>query len=119
MKLDVLGYDKDKNLSLSYGISDEELISKMEKVYTEAGNRKAFFEFVDALIGTDYRQGELNEIIEQRVEIPTSTIIPQLGSTVAMAGAIAAECIARIKLGFDYPSRAIINKQTFKVKVYH
>ena len=119
VQLDVLRYDKDKNLSLSYGISDEELISKMEKVYTEAGNRKAFFEFVDALIGTDYRQGELNEIIEQRVEIPTSTIIPQLGSTVAMAGAIAAECIARIKLGFDYPSRAIINKQTFKVKVYH
>ncbi len=118
VQLDVLRYDKDKNLPLSFGISDEELIAKMEKVYEEAGNRKAFFEFVDALIGKDYRHGELNEIIEQRVEIPTSTIIPQLGSTVAMAGAIAAECVARIRLGFDSPSRAIIDKHTFTVKVY-
>ncbi len=118
VQLDVMRYDKDTNLPLSYGVSDEELIAKMEKVYDEAGNRKVFFEFVDALIGADYRQGELNKIIEQRVEIPTSTIIPQLGSTVAMAGAIAAECVARIKLGFDVPSRAIINKHTFTVKVY-
>ncbi len=118
VQLDVLRYDKDKNLPLSYGVSDEELIAKMEKVYDEAGSRKAFFEFVDVLIGKDYRQGELNEIIEQRVEIPTSTIIPQLGSTVAMAGAIAAECIARIKLGHDCPARAIINKHTFEVKIY-
>ncbi|TSC83752.1 MAG: UBA/ThiF-type NAD/FAD binding protein [Parcubacteria group bacterium Gr01-1014_13] len=118
VQLDVLRYDKDKNLPLSYGISDEELISKMEKVYEEAGNRNAFFEFVDALIGKDYRHGELKAIIEQRVEIPTSTIIPQLGSTVAMAGAIAAECIARIKLGFDSPARAIIDKHTFAVKIY-
>lgn len=118
VQLDVLRYDKDKNLPLSWGVSDEVLKEKMEKVYEQAGNKKAFFEFVDALIGTDYRQGELNEIIEERVEIPTSTIIPQLGSTVAMAGAIAAESIARIVLGFDLPPRVIINKQTFEVKVY-
>lgn len=118
VQLDVLRYDKDKNLPLSYGISDEDLIAKMEKVYDEGGNRKVFFEFVDALIGKDYRRGELNEIIEQRVEIPTSTIIPQLGSTVAMAGAIAAECVARIRLGFDSPARAIIDKHTFAVKIY-
>lgn len=118
VQLDVLRYDKDKSLPLSYGISDEELIAKMEKVYEEAGSRKAFFEFVDALIGRDYRHGELNEIIEQRVEIPTSTIIPQLGSTVAMAGAIAAECVARIRLGFDSPARAIVDKHTFAVKLY-
>lgn len=118
VQLDVLRYDKDKNLPLSWGVQDEVLKEKMENVYKQAGNKQVFFEFVDALIGTDYRQGELNEIIEGRVEIPTSTIIPQLGSTVAMAGAIAAESIARIKLGFDLPSRVIINKQDFTVKVY-
>lgn len=118
VQLDVLRYDKDKNLPLSWGVSDDVLKEKMEKVYEQAGNKKVFFEFVDALIGKDYRAGELNEIIEERVEIPTSTIIPQLGSTVAMAGAIAAESIARIVLGFDLPSRVIINKQTFEVKVY-
>ena len=118
VQLDVLRYDKDKNLPLSWGVSDEVLKEKMEKVYEQAGNKKAFFEFVDVLIGPDYRQGELNEIIQERVEIPTSTIIPQLGSTVAMAGAIAAESIARIRLGFDLPSRVIINKQNFTVKIY-
>ncbi len=118
VQLDVLRYDKDKNLPLSFGIKDEDLLAAMEKVYDQAGDRKTFFEFVDALIGVDYRQGELEKIIEEKVEIPTSTIIPQLGSTVAMAGAVAAECIARIMLGFDYPSRVIINKQNFTVKVY-
>lgn len=118
VQLDVLRYDKDKNLPLSWGVQDDILKQKMEQVYEQAGNKKAFFEFVDALIGRDYRQGELNEIIEERVEIPTSTIIPQLGSTVAMAGAIAAETIARIRLGFDLPPRVIINKQTFAVTVY-
>lgn len=117
VQLDVMRYDQDKNLPLSFGVSDEDLIAKMQKVYDEGGSKKAFFEFVDALIGTDYRQDELNEIIEERVEIPTSTIIPQLGSTVAMAGGIAAECIARVRLGYDYPARVIINKHTFAVKV--
>jgi molybdopterin/thiamine biosynthesis adenylyltransferase len=118
VQLDVLRYDKDKNLPLSWGIEDGTLKEKMEQVYEQAGNKKVFFEFVDALIGKDYRQGELNKIIEERVEIPTSTIIPQLGSTVAMAGAIAAESVARITLGYDLPTRVIINKHTFEVKVY-
>lgn len=118
VQLDVLRYDQDKNLPLSWGTSDDVLKAKMEQVYEQAGNKKAFFEFVDTLIGKDYRQGELNEIIEERVEIPTSTIIPQLGSTVAMAGAVAAESISRIRLGFDLPPRVIINKQTFEVTVY-
>jgi molybdopterin/thiamine biosynthesis adenylyltransferase len=118
VQLDILRYDKDKNLPLTWGIGDDVLKEKLEKVYNQAGDKKAFFEFVDALIGLDYRQGELNEIIEERVEIPTSTIIPQLGSTAAMAGGIAAESVARILLGFDLPPRAIINKHTFDVKIY-
>ena len=118
VQLDVLRYDKDKNLPLSWGIEDGILKEKMERVYEQAGNKKVFFEFVDALIGKDYRQGELNEIIEERVEIPTSTIIPQLGSTVAMAGAVAAESVARITLGYDLPMRVLINKHTFEVKIY-
>ena len=117
VQLDVVRYDKDPEASLTYGTTDEVLYEKMEAVYKEAGNRKVFFEFVDALIGTDYRQGELDRIIKGEAEIPTSTIIPQLGSTVAMAGAIAAEAIARIRLGFDYPPRVIINKHTFAVTV--
>ncbi len=117
VQLDILRYDKDKQLPLSYGVTDAELYAKMEAVYIEAGNRRVFFEFVDALIGPEYRQRELAAIIEEKCEIPTSTIIPQLGSTVGMAGAIAAEAIARLRLGYDYPPRAIINKHDFSVTV--
>ena len=117
--MDICRFDKNPDASLAWGVEDKVLYEKMEMFYDKGGDKKAFFEFVDTLIGTDYRRGELNEILEERCEIPTSTIIPQLGSTVAMAGALAAEAVARIRLGFDYPPRSIINKRTLEVKVYH
>lgn len=118
VQLDVLRFDLDPNASFTFGATDEALTQAMEAVYTDAGNKKVFFDFVDTLIGKDYRTDELLEILEGRCEIPTSTIIPQLGSTAAMAGAIAAETIARIRLGEKYPARMIFNKKTFEVKVY-
>lgn len=116
VQLDILRYDLNPELSLTYGASDETLIQAMNKVYDDPGNKKVFFDFVDTLIGTEYRSDELLEIMEGRCEIPTSTIIPQLGSTAAMAGAIAAETIARMRLGQQYPPRMIFNKKTFAVK---
>lgn len=118
VQLDVLRYDQDPALPLAYGTSDESLRARTTAVYDDPGNRKVFFEFVDALIGTDYRQDELKNILEGKSEIPTSTIIPQLGSTAQAAGAIAAEAVARIRLGHTYPPRMIWNKQTFEVKKY-
>lgn len=118
VQLDVCRYDLDPSLPLTYGTSDKVLYEKMEAVYDNPGNRKYFFDFVDALIGTDYKSGELKEIIEEKREIPTSTIIPQLGSTAAMSGAVAAETIARIRLGHNYPSRSFFNKHTFKTVIY-
>jgi molybdopterin/thiamine biosynthesis adenylyltransferase len=117
VQLDVCRFDKDTNAPLTYGASDKELYGKMEDVYARPGNRQAFFAFVDALIGTAYRQDELADIILEKSEIPTSTLIPQLGSTVAMAGAVAAEAVARIRLGYDYPPRAIINKHTLTSRI--
>jgi hypothetical protein len=118
VQLDILRFDQNPKQSLTFGTSDKELIKSMLAVYDNAGNRKVFFNFVDKLIGKDYRQDELKKIIEQKTEIPTSTIIPQLGSTIAAAGGIMAEAIARIRLGFNYPSRVIFNKHTFKTKIY-
>ena len=82
------------------------------------GCRNAFFEFVDKLIGKNYKCGELQEILKGEVRVPTSTLIPQLGSTIAVAGGIVAEAVARIRLGYSYPPRALVNKQTFKVKIF-
>ncbi|MSU74897.1 MAG: hypothetical protein EXS55_00045 [Candidatus Magasanikbacteria bacterium] len=118
VQLDVCRFDQDQTLPLTFGTTDSELYKKMEEVYNRPGNRQAFFAFVDSLVGTAYRQDELKDIIEEKSEIPTSTLIPQLGSTVAMAGAVAAETVARIRLGYDYPPRAIINKHNLTAKIF-
>jgi molybdopterin/thiamine biosynthesis adenylyltransferase len=118
IQLDILRFDQNSKLPLTFKNTDAKLIKSMETVYEDPGNRKTFFNFVDQLIGRDYRQDELKEIIEQKTEIPTSTIIPQLGSTIMAAGGIMAEAIARIRLGYNYPPRLIFNKHTFKLKIY-
>lgn len=115
VQLDMLRYDLDAGLPLTYGTTDSELYARMNAVYDNPGDRKTFFAFVDALIGPQYRQGELQRIIDGKTEIPTSTIIPQLGSTVAVAGGLVAETVARILLGERYPARVYFNKHTFEV----
>ncbi len=116
VQLDIMRYDKNKRLPLSHCVSDRELRRTTDAVYDNPGDRVAFFKFVDALIGTDYRKDELQRIIRMRGEIPTSTLIPQLGSTAALAGAIGAEVAARLALGHEYPKRVFFNKRTFTVR---
>lgn len=118
VQLDILRYDKNPKLSLTYGMHDNVLRQSSKAVSDSPSNRGLFFQFVDNLIGTDWREGELKKILEGKTEIPTSTIIPQLGSTAAVAGGIVAEAIARLRLGHAYPPRVIINKHTFAVKIY-
>lgn len=118
VQLDILRYDLDKTLPLTWGTDDTKLTESMEEVYRHPGDRKQFFNFVDNLIGTDYRSDELARIIDNVSEIPTSTIIPQLGSTAMVAGGILAEAIARIRLGHTYPDRVHFNKKTFAIKTY-
>ena len=118
VQVEVSRYDLDENLPLTFGVSDEELILAVENFSQSGTDRKVFFKFVDTLIGTDYRQDELLRIMEERCEIPTSTIIPQLGSTAAASGAIVAELVARIRLGHSYPKRFLFNKKTLEVKIY-
>jgi molybdopterin/thiamine biosynthesis adenylyltransferase len=118
VQLDVRRFDLDPSLPLSFGVSDDNLHKATEAIYEQGGDRNAFFGFVDALIGTSYRTDELGAILAHKTEIPTATIIPQLGSTAAMAGGIAAETIARIRLGFEYPERVTINKRTFEVVIH-
>lgn len=118
VQLDILRYDKNKKLPLTYGTHDRVLRQATRTVEDNPGNREHFFTFVDSLVGTDYRSDELKKIIDLNTEIPTSTIIPQLGSTAAVAGGLIAEVIARIRLGYNYPPRVSINKKTFEVKIY-
>lgn len=118
VQIEVSRYDLDGEFPLTYGTSDNDFIASVEAISQSGTDRKLFFQFVNTLIGTDYRQDELSRIIEEKCEIPTSTIIPQLGSTAAASGAIVAELIARIRLGYQYPSRFSFNKKTLEVKIY-
>lgn len=118
VQIDVLRYDQDDTLSLTYGVSDEKIYNAIGNIESNPTSRKVFYSFVDTLIGTDYRQGELGKIIDGNVEIPTATLIPQLGSTIQVASGIVAEAIARMLLGHSYPSRMIFNKNTFETKIY-
>jgi len=119
VQLDVLRYDLDPHLFLTYGATDQALYAAVEECEQKPGNREAFFRFVDTLIGAEYRRGELERIILEKSEIPTATMIPQLGSTAAVAGGIAAEAIARIRLGHQYPPRSLIDKRTFETRISH
>src|SRR3989344_551929 len=112
VQVEVERYDLDEKLPLTYGQSDDSLIQAVADVCDNGSNRKVFFNFVDSLIGSDYRQGELLKIIEKKCEISTSTIIPQLGSTATASGAIVGEIVARLRLGYQYPPRFSFNKNT-------
>lgn len=118
VQVEVLRYDLDQSLPLTFGVSDERLIKSVDDLVASGTDRKQFFKFVDTLIGADYRQDELLRIIEEKCEIPTSTIIPQLGSTASASGAIVGELVARIRLGYDYPPRFYFNKKTLEIKIF-
>lgn len=114
-QLDVHRYDLDPTLGLSHSASDSDLRAAMESVYDHPGDREKFFAFVDLLIGSEYREGQLGKIIDQKTEIPTSTIIPQMGSTAMVAAGIMSEAAANIRLGHSYPDRVLFNKRTFAI----
>jgi hypothetical protein len=116
VQLDIMRYDMYPDEPLSHGATDTELLSAMEAVYERPGDRATFFSFVDCLLGDKYRSDELAKIIKAECEIPTSTIIPQLGSTTAVAAGVIAEAVARIRLGYIYPKQVMFNKHTFAVR---
>ena len=111
VQLDVCRFDLDPTLCLTHGTKDSDLYATRDLFETNKNDRSAFFAFVDALIGTAYRQGELGEILSGDAERPSETLFAQLGSTVMMAGGIAAETVARLRLGYPVLPRTFFHKQ--------
>lgn len=112
VQLDIRRFDLDPTLSLTHGTLDAELYAAHARFERLKGDRTAFFEFVDALIGTTYRQGELGEILSGHAERPSQTLFAQLGSTVMVAGGIAAEATARLCLGYPSEPRVFFDKRS-------
>lgn len=118
VQVDILRYDQNFKLPLAYGKSDKEVYAGLDAFYANPSGHKSFMNLLDILIGKDYRQGEFKKILEGKSEIPTSTIAPQIASTVALSGALIAETVARLLLGHNYPQRFLFNKRTLKIKKY-
>ncbi|PIR03456.1 MAG: hypothetical protein COV60_00260 [Candidatus Magasanikbacteria bacterium CG11_big_fil_rev_8_21_14_0_20_43_7] len=116
VQLDILRYDLDRTLPLTYGSTDDALRASVDAVYDHPGDRDVFFSFVDTLVGGAYRQDELERIVNLDAEIPTATIIPQLGSTATAGAGLVAETIARIRLGYPTPARVRFNKKMFTLE---
>ncbi len=115
VQLDVRRFDLDPTLTLTHAAADDVLYRTCEAALANPSDRSAFFAFVDALIGTAYRRDELGAILNGSLPRPSETMFPQLGSTVAVAGGLAAETIARLRLGYEYPARALFNKRSLSV----
>ncbi|MDX1607872.1 MAG: ThiF family adenylyltransferase [Candidatus Spechtbacterales bacterium] len=115
VQVDIRRFDLEPKLSLACGISDEELFTKRDAWKANVTDKNSFYEFVFALVGHNYRHvAEFKRIILNQEE-PLFGGVPQLGSTAAMAGAMAAESIARIILGDVRPERMFIDKNTGNV----
>jgi hypothetical protein len=108
-QIDIRRFDIDKNFPLTFGVTDEELYQKRNIWQRDLANREKFFEFAFAMSGKNQLSvPEFKRIIMKEVPVQFAGI-PQLGSTAAAAGGIAADIIGRILLGHTCPERIFVD----------
>lgn len=115
VQVDIRPFDIDPEATLAFGISDEELYGRKSVAKARPKDKKAFFGFVDALLGTDYKRDEFGAII--RGDLPrVFASIPQLGSTASLAAALVTEVVSRTSLGYKFPERFLIDKNRLEIE---
>lgn len=108
-QIDIRRFDLDNKISLAVGVSDGELYEKRDEWQRDLADREKFFEFAFSMSGREQLTvPEFKRIILQEVPMQFAGI-PQLGSTAAAAGGIAADVISRIILGHETPERIFID----------
>jgi tRNA A37 threonylcarbamoyladenosine dehydratase len=114
--MDIRPFDLDKSVSIAPGHTDLEL-HKLEKDSTRG--REDFFNFVDALVGEDYRKGdgEFAALVNGNLPRHVSSI-PQSGATTMVGGGLTANTIARMVLGHEYYERMVFDMRDFSTKTY-
>ncbi len=125
VQLDIRRFDKNPSLPLmGCGISDDALYATL-KQWRKTGKETDFMNVFFAIVGTyclrvpEFKQLMIRGLTErQKNEMPivreTSPLfkgLPQLGSTAAMSGALAADATAHILLGYQVPERMFIDKR--------
>jgi molybdopterin/thiamine biosynthesis adenylyltransferase len=115
-QIDIMRYDLDQNLPIAYGIKDDDLYEIKER-FEKTSNRAELYKFMDAILGPEYK-GENTEFGGIIDEVIPSTYgsVPQKGSTASMAASMVTEAIARISLGYKFPTRYSFDMQKLEVK---
>ena len=113
VQIEVRRYDRDSTLGLAYGMPDETLYEVKRRWDADVCNRNLLLEVFYALIG---REGvcmdeRFKEILFQEVPVEFSGL-PQLGSTAALGGGLAAWVVVQIVLGGKVAERMYFNPLT-------
>lgn len=114
--VDVRRFDVDPTLPLVPGVADEEVRRRVE-AFDRDPSRERMVAVACAFSGRDEILGDpaFRDIIERRVAIPFAGV-PQLGSTAAIAGGLAAGAIARVLLGVPVPERLVVDPVNARVE---
>jgi tRNA A37 threonylcarbamoyladenosine dehydratase len=107
--VDVRRFDVSPELSLVPGHADAEL-RELVRAFDEDPTRERMIDAACAFSGREevFSVPAFADILERRVDVPFAGI-PQLGSTAAVAGGLAAGLIARILLHEPVPERVLVD----------
>lgn len=112
---DIIRFDQTPDTPFSIFATDAELTKILDQRHTAP--TMGVGDILHAFLGDAYKTRELSNALDPRNPTITSTMIPQLGSTVLVASGIVAELVARIRLGWTLPRFVSLNKATFDVMV--
>jgi hypothetical protein len=108
-------FDQDRNAPISFGVKDNELKKLASKARS---SETGFFDFASALVGEEHltRKDEFSHLIKTHQLSRIFSSIPQFGPTVIAAGGWAGILASRIRLGYKFPERMMIDLGRFEMK---
>jgi hypothetical protein len=124
-QIDFRDFKKYPDMSMAYGISDEELLDSQAKWHEDKANRAIFFKFAFSLIGEEWRRGRSNINIPEFEDLIDKTLpsqfaggIPQLGLAAHAGAGHVALMIAMRSLGYKLPERILVDPRSGKMETF-
>lgn len=116
-QIDFRNWKKYPDLSLSYGVSDEQLLDSQQKWREDMANRELFIHFSRQLMGNNLKKiPEVDDLVEKRLDSPYSGSIPQIGIAAYTGGNHMALLIAMNVLGYKIPERIFVDLRKGKIE---
>lgn len=109
-QLDFRNFRDDPDLSLAYGVGDDDLLSSLRKWQEDRADRTLFFDFAFKLIGQHWREvPEFKDLVLKNVDTPFGGGIPQLGIAAHAGASHGALMVADFILRNALPERTFNN----------